>query len=311
MKLTRRQFSFLVAMLALPVAQDAARAQEFGRGLGLLPTDNATLSHLENLRIVPAQAGERPARLELRKYMPPVGDQGQQGSCVGWSTAYYMYTYALAKRQQRTSDDLANPKFQGSPAFIYNRPDRRWENGREISPGMHIFEAIQTLEEKGWASMAEMPYDEREANRVPDASLMEKAARRRAQRTKALPFETTGIEEIKTYLATVQLPIVLAIPVYSDFHRIRKTGSDYVYELTVPKDSKHGWHAVAICGYDETRKALLMVNSWGADFGDNGYLWLSEDFVRENAREAWGVMPGGLLALGAKQRISVVPPSRR
>jgi hypothetical protein len=36
-----------------------------------------------------------------------------------------------------------------------------------------------------------------------------------------------------------------------------------------------------------------MVNSWGPDWGDKGFLWLSEDFVHDHAFEGWADIPGG------------------
>lgn len=146
-----------------------------------------------------------------------------------------------------------------------------------------------------------MPYDEKQNNVLPDAEALTKAQGRKARRLKALPLEkgASGIEEIKTFLAVTKMPVVMAIPTYSDFHEAWDKGDDFVYRLTREASSEHGWHAVTICGYDEGRHALLMVNSWGARFGNNGYLWLAQDFVQEHAREVWGVVEaGGARALG-------------
>ena len=40
-------------------------------------------------------------------------------------------------------------------------------------------------------------------------------------------------------------------------------------------------------GYDDAMGGFLAVNSWGSDWGLNGYLYLSYDFVRSNVWEAW------------------------
>lgn len=44
-----------------------------------------------------------------------------------------------------------------------------------------------------------------------------------------------------------------------------------------------GGHAVAIVGYG--KDGFLIKNSWGADWGDNGYAWISYDYHRLFARE--------------------------
>jgi hypothetical protein len=49
-------------------------------------------------------------------------------------------------------------------------------------------------------------------------------------------------------------------------------------------------HAVAVVGYDDTWLGVggfKIVNSWGTDWGCYGYAWLSYDFVRQYAWEAW------------------------
>ena len=37
-------------------------------------------------------------------------------------------------------------------------------------------------------------------------------------------------------------------------------------------------HAVLIVGYDDEKDAFKIVNSWGSDWGDEGYGWVSYDF---------------------------------
>ena len=61
-----------------------------------------------------------------------------------------------------------------------------------------------------------------------------------------------------------------------------------------------GGHAVIAAGYDdgmkirnaaagakETTGAILVRNSWGADWGDNGYGWLPYDYVIKGLAIDW------------------------
>src|SRR5438094_9439368 len=66
-----------------------------GYGLGWLPSTGDELARSARFHIVPLTRGERPPRLVLTDYLPPVGNQGGEGSCVGWSTGYYSYTYGV------------------------------------------------------------------------------------------------------------------------------------------------------------------------------------------------------------------------
>lgn len=62
-----------------------------------------------------------------------------------------------------------------------------------------------------------------------------------------------------------------------------------------PEQPLQGGHAVAVVGYDDRAGALLLRNSWGADWGDQGHAWLPYDefghvifFSRSSApRKKW------------------------
>ncbi|MEH0069911.1 hypothetical protein V6L77_05615 [Pannonibacter sp. Pt2-lr] len=44
-----------------------------------------------------------PPRVSLKAFAPTPGDQGQQGSCVGWASAYAARTLSEARRLEITS----------------------------------------------------------------------------------------------------------------------------------------------------------------------------------------------------------------
>ena len=52
--------------------------------------------------------------------MPPVGNQGQQGSCTAWAIGYYQKTH-YEYLEHHWNDSTTSHEF--SPAFIYNQID--------------------------------------------------------------------------------------------------------------------------------------------------------------------------------------------
>jgi bacillopeptidase F (M6 metalloprotease family) len=48
-------------------------------------------------------------------------------------------------------------------------------------------------------------------------------------------------------------------------------------------------HGYVICGYDDSRHAYKVINSWGTSWGDNGYTWIDYDF--------FGTLPGTLYVI--------------
>ena len=65
----------------------------------------------------------------------------------------------------------------------------------------------------------------------------------------------------------------------------------YGYEGILEYDSSKpsiGGHAIALVGYDDSKNAFKFVNSWGTNWGDNGFGYLSYDYlVKCIFWEAW------------------------
>lgn len=85
------------------------------------------------------------------------------------------------------------------------------------------------------------------------------------------------LSAMKSILAK-NIPIVIGIYVYKSFEsqEVRKTGI-----LPIPKseERKLGGHAMMLAGYDDEKGMFKALNSYGRDWGDGGFCWLSYDYV--------------------------------
>lgn len=198
-----------------------------------------------------------PSAIDLSANFPTPGNQGGQGSCVGWATAY-----ALKSFQERIEEQWDfSPATLFSPAWIYNQI-----NGGQ-DEGAYISEALALIVDKGAATWRSMPYDEWDFLTQPGPAAIEEA-----KTFKGLEYRTiNGLQQFKAALANKQ-SIVIGIKVYDSFNQI--AGSDAVYNtLSGPYQ---GGHAVTIVGYDDNRYggAFKVINSWGLNWGDNGFFWI-------------------------------------
>jgi hypothetical protein len=236
--------------------------------------------------------------VDLTAQLPPVGNQGGQGSCVAWAVSYY-YKSAIEKREHARWN-LSSPLYQFSPSFVYNQV-----NGGEDG-GSSFPDAFDVLQKKGDVDIAEMPYDDRDYTRQPTAAQLEAAAPYRIPggwnylwlNGGLGPFSSANaIGDAKAWLSDGK-PLVMGIPVYSDFPDFGSTPSSAYYDYNGSAGFAGG-HGVCIAGYDDNinprgsdadhRGGFKMVNSWGSSWNGSsrGFVWLSYDFVKRYVWEAW------------------------
>ncbi|NQX86025.1 MAG: hypothetical protein HRT67_08985 [Flavobacteriaceae bacterium] len=68
-------------------------------------------------------------------------------------------------------------------------------------------------------------------------------------------------------------PIIIAVYLSSEF------GKTDHFELTAYREyevhySMDSCHAMLVIGYSDDYNAFKVVNSWGSDWGDNGFIWI-------------------------------------
>jgi hypothetical protein len=106
-----------------------------------------------------------PSAFSLRKYCPKRQNQGQQSSCVGWSSSYAGRTILHA---YATGADPDKSAF--SPSFIYNSIRKG-----DCSHGTYIGDALEMMINTGDVPLSEFPYDQHICDQMPDESQLNKA----------------------------------------------------------------------------------------------------------------------------------------
>ncbi len=100
-----------------------------------------------------------PESANLQKFAPAVGNQGQQGSCVAWSSAYGARTVLEAARTNEPGDNL-----RFSPAFLYN------QIGLQGCQGSYIIRAMEYMTKQGAVEYDKFPIQIRTVQGRPASS---------------------------------------------------------------------------------------------------------------------------------------------
>ena len=226
-----------------------------------------------------------PEQVNLQRFAPTVGDQGHQGSCVAWSSAYGARTIAEAARTGEEPNSL-----RYSPAFLYN------QIGLEGCEGSYIIKAMEFMTQNGAVAYEEFPYTDKDCARQPDQRLLEEARQHRMRGFNRLtPGDRTNqvdLRAIKENLAQ-GAPVVIGMMVGGSYMQ-PMMGKD-LWEPTDEDLSMMGFggHAQCVVGYDDKKYggAFLIMNSWGPQWGRNGFAWVRYRDFRRFVREAYGLEP--------------------
>ncbi len=213
----------------------------------------------------PTSEFELPKRVDLTKYLPKPGKQ-TRNDCIAWAIAYCAYSCQIGQERRR-GPSMESDVF--SPAFIF---DKLSTNGDPL----YAVQAIDYVKRFGCASQATMSgIDSGPTPRAfTEASCFRTLRNERAR----------NLGEIKTYLSE-GYPVILIVHMGDDF-RSDASPSD-VYRWAVERVKKDDFHAVTAVGYDDDKNALMLMNSWGTQWKNDGLCWASYDSFSSISERDW------------------------
>lgn len=208
-----------------------------------------------------------PASVQL--VTPPVGNQGNEGACVPFAIAYAARSIEQYYKTNATSYSTASNIF--SPEYVYNQTKLN-----DCATGASPTAVLDLIKNQGVSTWQSMPYsDVNGCSVMPSSTQTANAANYKITSYTMIP--NADKIAIKTMIAAKH-PVIVTI--FPDNSFVNAT-SGFIWK--VYSGSGFMRHSVIICGYDDTKNAYKVMNSWGTSWGDAGFSWIDYDFFPQKS----------------------------
>lgn len=210
-----------------------------------------------------------PPSFDVSDFLPKVGSQGAQGSCVAWAAGYYLKSF-----QENYEDFVIRglaPVNEMSPSYIYNQI-----KVSDCDNGSVIQKALDLITSEGIPNLSVMPYDQNDCDIQPTEQQKILAVPNKIESYAYLDQDKV-YEQTKAFLLSNQ-PVVIAISIDRSYFGARDENGIYIYRKF--KEASGG-HAMLVVGYNDEMNAFKVVNSWGKEWGNDGFVWIDYKAFKE------------------------------
>ena len=210
-------------------------------------------------------ASSLPSKVDLRKFMSRVEDQGEVGSCTANATAgAYEYLLNVTK----------STFYDVSRLFLYyNSRALNGEEGQDCGAILSL--VLQSISNQGICDEKIWPYVESKKLQRPPQNAYTDAEQHKISNYAHVP---TDLATWKSVLAE-GYPIIFGVKIYSSFQTPRNG------RISMPRgnDQDLGGHAMLCVGYSDPDRVFIVRNSWGHQWGDEGYCYIPYDYMMSNS----------------------------
>lgn len=214
-----------------------------------------------------------PKKVDLCEHCSKIEDQGDLGSCTA---------QALAGNLEFLDTKIDHIYTDVSRLFIYYN-ERVLIDSVDYDSGASLRDGIKSLKNDGACRECIWPYIIEKFDDKPPVKCYREAKRRRIESYHRI----NSLNEMLACLAE-GYPFVFGFTVYESFEsqKVTKTG---VVNMPKRGESALGGHAVMAVGYNIGKRRFLVRNSWGSDWGMNGYCTMPFEYLEKLAGDFWTV----------------------
>lgn len=179
-------------------------------------------------------------------WITPIKNQKNCGSCVAFGVIAVLESVIQIK-----SNNIFEPDLSEAKLFFCG--------GGSCGFGWWPTEALEHLKTEGVPDEEALPYSNPQYINCNDGDNNWKS-----RRVKISSYNSIGNSQIKEYLIDYG-PLVVTFKVYEDFYYYNSGIYEHIW------GSRQGGHCVTLIGYNDIEEYWICKNSWGTNWGENGY----------------------------------------
>lgn len=248
-----------------------------------------------------------PPGADLRRNMPPIADQGAFGSCTAFATIKGLREY-MAIREGRPQALSARYAWWVGREYLdqkwkQNPPAKMQNTGLPTGLAVYTTKMFGTVAEETFpypslaefAGMREFGSAKRQqvlhdwAAKAPIRGMEVEAKKWRIHQT---VYTVGSVRGLRKALSEGR-PVVIAARLFESFMSKDTAKTGMVPVPNLKKEKEVGGHAMMAVGYDNARQLIIVRNSWGADWGDNGYCYIPYAYFKLKSSDGRGIVRGG------------------
>ena len=236
-------------------------------------------------------AADLPYSASLERYVPPVLSQ-EGGTCVGFSTFYYALS-TMYNQQFNITDARAKYVHAFDPYFIYSIV---YNENDDCESGLYFNDALDLLYKAGSKKLFYPPFTSCDTKWTKDELLETIPYTSPYSVSQYYSFKSIDrefIETTKELISSYNTPVIVGMSYVKSMapygsSNTRGVSSSGLWNPSV-SETEEGGHALCIVGYDDYKfgGAVRIVNSWGRDYGDDGYMWVKYTDLLKYVKEAY------------------------
>lgn len=212
--------------------------------------------------------------VDLRSFDSSIKNQGNLGACVP-SAVISAYELLIKKHLPEHYVNL-------SPLFLYYNSRLIEETIGHDSGVLHIKNALKVAKLCGLSKESLWNYTESKFSDRPDDNAYIDALSRRISSYKIVVSVDSMLEQL-----SLGHPIIVGMDVFEEFDSISK--DDPVVKIPWRGAYSIGGHSVLVVGYSISKQQFIIKNSFGTEWGEDGYAYVPFDYVKNCVFEAWTI----------------------